>query len=165
MASEYAGDCPGLCEVPDLSALKNFLRRKGHVYTELVSTQRVVAQLAQRSTDDALTFFSLDKNAVGMWTGTGKHKPMEFDRNFASIPLTFLSMGLVAYHADDRTIALTENGCRFLDLLHPDCEDPDVMLRWMGEDGFFKPDVGKSCDDWIMRFFSKMKTRVNEIRD
>lgn len=33
----------------------------------------------------------------------------------------------------------------------------------MGPDGLFKSGVEQSCDDWIMRFFSKMKTRINEI--
>jgi hypothetical protein len=69
----------------------------------------------------------------------------------------------VNFNEEKETASLSELGHRLLDLLHPDCEDPDVILRWADEDGFFKPGVRESCDDWIMRFFSKMKTRVNEI--
>jgi DNA-binding protein H-NS len=146
-----------------LSQLRNVLRRKGITFTSIGTSRRVVKQLIDQWDGDSSRFFALDNAEPATWKGTGKHPALAIDRNVAASPLAFIGMKLVDYDAKAKTITLSDKGHRFLDLLHPDCEDPDVLLRWMGPDGLFKQGVGKSCDDWIMRFFSKMKTRINEI--
>jgi hypothetical protein len=108
-------------------------------------------------------FFALEPGGSIKWMGTGKYKPYPISDQMADAATKFVHLGLVEFDNENETLSLSDKGNRLLDILHPDCEDPDVMLRWTENDGFFKPDCEKSCDDWIMRFFSKMKTKVNEI--
>jgi hypothetical protein len=124
---------------------------------------RVVRTLNGAQTGNAARFFALDGTDAGLWRGTGKYAPYAFDPQLARVASNFVELGLVDFDHLQKSVSLSEKGLRLLDLLHPDCEDPDVIVRWMGADGFFKPGMQQSCDDWIMRFFSKMKTRVNEI--
>ena len=149
---------------PELSAARHNVRRKGIDFIEIPATRRVIMQLSGKVTKDASVFFALDRDPSGGWKGTGKHTPLAVAGDVETIPMWFIETGLVAYDQNLKTIAVSDKGHRFLELLHPDCEDPDVMLRWIGDDGFFREGCEKACDDWIMRFFRKMKTRVNEIR-
>lgn len=148
---------------PDLSALKNNMRRKGVDFTAEGTSRSILDHLMGRRSENEGRLFALDEGGGTVWRGTGKYPALPPGNEMASMPLGFLKVGLVSYDFGTKSITLSDKGHRFLDLLHPDCEDPDVLLRWMGPDGLFKDGVGKSCDDWIMRFFSKMKTRVNEI--
>jgi hypothetical protein len=148
---------------PRLSQLRHILRRKGLDFSPFETTRRVVSQLIHRWDDDSTRLFALDHEHPTIWKGTGKYPAVAVPKEVATTPLSFIAMNLVSYDERKRTISLSDKGHRFLDLLHPDCEDPDVILRWMGEDGLFLEGVSKSCDDWIMRFFSKMKTRINDI--
>jgi hypothetical protein len=143
--------------------LRDLLRRKGISFDIIEASRRVALQLRGCFDEDSRRFFALDHEAPDVWRGTGKYAPIAIQDDLARVPLIFLGAKLVGYDQLTKTISLTEKGHRLLDMLHPDCEDPDVMLRWIGDDGFFRQDVAKSCDDWIMRFFSKMKTKVNEI--
>ncbi|MCS4090204.1 hypothetical protein [Rhizobium sp. BK176] len=146
-----------------LAELRNYLRRSGITFDTIETTARVVQELRHITAGDSNLFFSLDHDAPTVWSGTGKHSHVEIPSELPRVPLVFIEKGLVGYDPQSKAISLTDKGYRFLDLLHPDCEDPDVMLRWTGEDGLFREGVAQSCDDWIMRFFSKMKTKVNEI--
>ncbi len=147
-----------------LSSLRMRLRREGIAFSEVGASRRTLQQIGRRRTDDGVMFFTLDQNTgEAGWRGTGKYAPLPVSDKLARAPLRFLRMRLVDYDSREKTISLSDKGHRFLDMLHPDCEDPDVLLRWRGEDGHFKCGVQQSCDDWIMRFFSKMKTRINEI--
>jgi hypothetical protein len=148
---------------PHLSQLKNSLRRTGFIFKEIETSVDVVGELLQGRNSNSRRFFSLDHKEPTKWKGTGKYPALHIPNDLTHAPLAFIAMKLVSYDAQTKTIALSDKGKQFLDLLHPDCEDPDVMVRWMGPDGLFKIGVDKSCDDWIMRFFSKMKTRINEI--
>jgi hypothetical protein len=132
-------------------------------WREIALPSRIVHEMNGQFQGNSERFFALDGNDQGLWTGTGKHRPYPFNDKLAAATQYFVDVGLVKFEEESETVSLSEIGHRLLDLLHPDCEDPDVVLRWVGEEGFFKPDVRKSCDDWIMRFFSKMKTRINEI--
>jgi hypothetical protein len=141
-------------------------KETGTRWKEVVLPSRVVHELNElngRPQGNTERFFALDGTAQGLWVGTGKHPPYAFTDKVAAAAQYFVDVGLVNFNEEKETASLSELGHRLLDLLHPDCEDPDVILRWADEDGFFKPGVRESCDDWIMRFFSKMKTRVNEI--
>ena len=48
---------------------------------------------------------------------------------------------------------------RFLDKLPKDCEDPDVVGRWIGLD---VAKAAPSMDAWLLRFFRKMKVAANK---
>lgn len=96
------------------------------------------------------------------WVGTGKYAPMDFGDS-KRIEAALIATGLVDIDQQHLTVSLSPIGEKFLDYLHPACEDPDVILRWMGDDGFFKPDSEDSVEDWLTKFFSKMKTKVNQI--
>ncbi|MBY3432871.1 hypothetical protein HFN89_01605 [Rhizobium laguerreae] len=148
---------------PVLAQLRTVLTGKGIKFDAVGTTARVARQLLDNSSDDGNRFFSLDHGAPTAWKGTGKHAPLAVADDVASAPLSYFAMKFVRYDEGARTIALSDKGHRFLDMLHPDCEDPDVMLRWIGDDGLFRDGVERSCDEWIMRFFSKMKTRINHI--
>jgi hypothetical protein len=96
------------------------------------------------------------------WAGTGKHPPMIFGCD-KFVEASLLATGLIEIDHQNLTVSITDIGVKFLDYLHPSCEDPDVILRWLGEDGFFRPDSLASIEEWLTKFFRKMKTRVNEI--
>ena len=148
----------------DLSSLRMRLQRTGIEYSEWGTSRRTMLHIGRRRTEDGGVFFALDQKSGALeWCGTGKYAPQPISDKLSRAPLRFLRMRLVDYDSRGKTISLSDKGHRFLDMLHPDCEDPDVLLRWRGEDGHFKDGVEQSCDDWIMRFFSKMKTRINEI--
>lgn len=146
-----------------LVELRNYLRSKGITFDVIEASSRVFQQLQNCPVGDSGRFFSLDHTAPTVWSGTGKHSPLEIPSDLPRVPLAFIEKKLVGYDKQAKTISLTDKGHRFLDMLHPDCEDPDVILRWTDDDGLFRDGVEQSCDDWIMRFFSKMKTKINEI--
>lgn len=107
---------------------------------------------------------SLSNDQPTLWAGTGKYPGVDPRHPVRYAPFKWLSLGLAQYGFDTGEITLTDRGHRFLDRLHPDCEDPDVLLRWVDpETGEFRPGSEKACDDWVLRFFSKMKTKVNLI--
>jgi len=91
-----------------------------------------------------------------LWHGTGRHDPfsLEHDRLIDSVR-TLLRFGLVS--SDDSNLSVSELGNKFLDLMHQDNEDPDVLLRWRGA----ADDADRaSMDDWILRHFRKMKYKM-----
>ncbi len=140
--------------------LANVLKSR---WSETLASERVIRELRGNQRGNSSRFFALDGSEDGLWKGTGKHRPFAVDQDVERAASYFVELGLVDFSREREQVSLSDKGNRLLDLFHPDCEDPDVILRWMGEGGLFKPDVQKSCDDWILRFFSKMKTRINEI--
>ncbi|WP_274644252.1 hypothetical protein [Pseudomonas serbica] len=63
------------------------------------------------------------------WTGTGRYEPFGIGSpaSRASIITQLRRAGLTAYQ--DKLTVITERGNDFLNLLHPDCEDPDLSAR------------------------------------
>lgn len=98
----------------------------------------------------------------GYWLGTGKHPPA--DLLVANIFQDFLAeavgLGLIRYEKDSERASITETGLALLDLMHPDNEDPDAVCRWAGP---IPSERLEGADAWLMRFFRKMKTRINRI--
>lgn len=95
------------------------------------------------------------------WEGSGKHPPLATSSVSGS---TLAGCGLLDVDFQTGIVTLSAAGERFLDILHPDCEDPDVLLRWLDpETGFVRPDAARSMDDWVMKHFLKMKPRLNDI--
>lgn len=146
-----------------LEYLKRLEKEIGQKWISTTVSNRVVNDLQGVKVDATARFSSLDHAAPGMWVGTGKHAFLQNPLLLTQAAPYFVKLGLVEFNHEKEHILLSDLGNRLLDAFHPDCEDPDVVLRWMGEDNMFKPDAQKSCDDWIKRFFSKMKTRINEL--
>jgi hypothetical protein len=99
------------------------------------------------------------------WGGTGKHAPVRIregsDEARAERSLFLLGF---AEQSDNRNwFHISEAGERFLGRIHPDCEDPDVLNRWADvETGLIAGCHKDKVDSWLVRFFRKLKTRVNE---
>jgi hypothetical protein len=97
-----------------------------------------------------------------VWKGSGKYASATMAR-FVDIGRALFGVGFIDIN-EDGDLILSESGHNFLEYIHPDCEDPDVFLRWIDPTtGFIRPEAEPSMDDWLMRHFKKMKTRVNKI--
>lgn len=98
-----------------------------------------------------------------MWCGTGKYEPICYGEDKRP-EQALLATGLVEIDHQALTLSITDVGERFLNYLHKSCEDPDVILRWMNpKTGFFNPGSEAAVEEWLTKFFRKMKTRVNLI--
>jgi hypothetical protein len=104
-----------------------------------------------------------NSSIADMWQGTGKYGPFHYGQS-KKAEQALLATGLVALDHTDLTLSITEIGERFLNYLHPSCEDPDVISRWLDpETGYFRPDSIAGVEEWLTKFFRKMKTKVNAI--
>lgn len=58
----------------------------------------------------------------------------------------------------------TPLGEALLDVLHPDCDDPDIMLRWRDPvTGLIRAGSEMATDDWTRRFFGKAKNKLDRL--
>lgn len=99
---------------------------------------------------------------VYAWEGKGAQPAALFSKQEL---LEFLMAGgalneLLMRH-EDGTVELSEAGDMFLDLLHPDAEDPNVLCRWANRILTDKDRI--AMDRWVETTFRKVKTRVNMI--
>ncbi len=100
----------------------------------------------------------------GYWVGSGKPKAklvihIELER----VIFSARTLGLIEPEGTGR-IKLTEAGEAFLDCMHTDNYDPDAFLRFMDPETLSMPSSEiERIDAWMMRFFRKMKTKVNAI--
>lgn len=102
--------------------------------------------------------------ANGLWVGSGKYK---FGFNVTMEVLRTLgqarALGFVTDDRDD-LIALTAAGEAFLHSLHTDNDDPDALHRFMDPDTLSMPfNQIARIDAWMMRFFRKMKAKINSL--
>lgn len=108
------------------------------------------------------------------WTGNGKHEPVVMSGNgreepnwsmpgraWASMDADILSCGLATADVANGTLCISPRGERFLDLLHPDCMDPDIMCRWRAGGQLILPWFHAEAEAWMHRFFRKAKVAVN----
>lgn len=110
----------------------------------------------------------LTRDRTVYWPGTGKYPGVEIrkDSEAAQAEKSLFLLGLVERTDQQHQFRISEAGERFLELLHPDCEDPDILNRWADcETGLISGKYSDNVDAWLMRFFSKLKTRVNAIKD
>ena len=103
----------------------------------------------------------LGEDGVIAWRGTGKHPA------FPLHPIEAVNLWrgleeLCLVEIVGGAMRLAPAGGRFLDALHPDCEDRDLPCRWTHRE--LGPDDRKALDASLMRTFCKMKTRVNALR-
>ena len=100
----------------------------------------------------------------GNWVGSGKYevrfpilRPLQCTIGSA------IALGLLT-HRESGKIALTEAGNAFLDIMQKDNNDPDAIIRFMNPSTQTIPvtEIDR-VDAWMMRFFRKMKTKVNAL--
>ena len=67
--------------------------------------------------------------------------------------------------AEDGSWALTERGHRFVELVGPALDDPDVLLRWRAPDGRNgnQADI-PAMDRWLNKAFRAVKRKVSDLR-
>lgn len=115
-------------------------------------------------------------NLVFVWTGTGKHRPIRMEvgrwkdghfrfnqadtgEQYPHVTAALGGAGLVVPF-EGRT-RITPEGVRLLELLGPEMDDPDLILRWRTEDGLFASETDiPSCDRWLHRKFRELKRRL-----
>lgn len=105
-------------------------------------------------------------DAGNAWVGSGKYTPIPLPSNWTDFVHHALVDGFIEISCEKRTLKISDAGKRFLDLFHPDNEDPDVMLRFGNEtwgqfDSLIPSIRQEAVDNWIGRFFRKFKARVN----
>ena len=88
------------------------------------------------------------------WVGTGRYKPCGIGSvaSRSSIMMQLRRAGLTAY--EDRLTLITDRGNDFLNLLHPDCEDPDLSARlaaWQAD----WPNSKAAMARYLRTFFGK----------
>lgn len=72
-------------------------------------------------------------------------------------------LGLVDMSTNQK-VRLTDAGLAFLDIMHVDNYDPDAFLRFMNPSTMtIAASEIERVDAWMMRFFRKMKTKVNAL--
>jgi hypothetical protein len=99
------------------------------------------------------------------WPGTGRHQAVAVSSSYPrEIFGHLVAAGLVTVDGNGRA-GLTEVARRFLDHLHPDCEDPDIMVRWRDPvTGLIRNGAEPSVDAWTKRFFGRAKNKLDRSR-
>lgn len=109
-----------------------------------------------------------------LWKGTGRYAAAELpysDRTRAVL-FSLVEEGLIGY-INTPTREQVERGeiyylsrraRAFLDLLHPDCCDPDVLLRWRDPaTGLIRSGSEQAIDAWTKRFFGRAKNKLDRL--
>ena len=105
----------------------------------------------------------LDCVSGGLWFGTGRHTPAHVP-DTEGMDREVFAAGLVDADVRSGTLALTDRGERFLSLLHPDCEDADLLCRWRaGGSPLILGDHKAEADGWLTRFFQAMKAAADRL--
>jgi hypothetical protein len=63
------------------------------------------------------------------WKGTGRYQPVEMGTPASRSPILSQLRQAGLLSEQDRLTVITDRGNDFLNLLHPDCEDPDLAAR------------------------------------
>ncbi|NTF18145.1 hypothetical protein G6L37_06980 [Agrobacterium rubi] len=86
--------------------------------------------------------------------------PLQFD-SLHGILSSLRWWGLVIL-TETEELRLTSIGARFLDLIGPSLDDPDVFLRWIDPDtGFWAASAIPAIDRWLHKAFRAVKRRVS----
>ncbi|WP_327210154.1 hypothetical protein [Rhizobium leguminosarum] len=129
-----------------------------------------LAPCFQRDGDGRLAF---------RWSGTGKHPPIELEvgrmhdaafvlgqtdagEQYAQAVAALSGTGFVA--PLDGRMRITRQGRRLLELVGPEMDDPDVLLRWRADDGRIASEEDiPSCDRWLHGKFRALKRQVSHL--
>jgi hypothetical protein len=107
------------------------------------------------------------------WKGTGKYKPAPgdyFDGLGSPTSRGQIIEELVDAHYLQRTSAkrthtsITEEGSRFLELLHPDCQDLDLPFRLERWSHMPEAEAKEKINRYIRTFFGKQKSFFEKVR-
>jgi hypothetical protein len=87
------------------------------------------------------------------WGGSGAYAPYPVDY-VAGLEFALFDAGLVELDAEAETVSITQEGRDFLAAFPPECEDPDVILRWADKTtGLIHERHAEACDLWVAAFF------------
>jgi hypothetical protein len=135
------------------------------VYRSFFEGSRIVAHpmflqvlYAMRANEGSMTD-DVTSHATGTWRGTGKHEAAS-SREVGVDQALEEAMRFRLAAPTHQGWSLTPCGRTFLDLLHPDCEDPDIVLRWRGK---ADEETRTALDTYLVKFFSKLKNRVSRL--
>lgn len=108
---------------------------------------------------------------MAKWKGTGKYKPDGYFQGLGSpTSMHTIVEELVDAHYLRRASAkrthtsLTEEGGRFLDLLHPDCQDADLPFRLDQWSRLPEAEAKERINRYIQTFFGKQKAFFDKVR-
>lgn len=130
-------------------------------------------------------FFRKKEGDEFRWSGTGRYpawtdmitphvaeaetkiEGTEFNRSYVYEIVNWMSsLNFAGFVCLDQNgeVCLTTKGRRYMEIVAPALEDPDVLLRWRTEDGLLcaMKDV-PSVDRWMNRAFRKLKRAVNDL--
>jgi hypothetical protein len=132
------------------------LQKSGSIQCHLPKTSYQAPNLVSE-------LFSFDATSFCLkWVGKGKHAPAALNQG-EQLGHALYACGLIRMSSLG-VVSISDAGKRYLELIHPDSEDPDVLVRWIDPvTGFIRPESAEAMDNWIMRHFMKMKTKVNLI--
>ena len=95
-------------------------------------------------------------------SGSGKYPALPASRKWVSTTISdLITCGWIVA---DRSglMLLTELGKAFLDVIHADSDDPDMLLRWRDPtNGLITCGKEDLVDAWIRRFFGKTKNKMD----
>lgn len=110
-------------------------------------------------------------DVMSKWKGTGRY-PTKGVHEFysgvgnpasrATIIENLVKQGFLE-RLDRRSIAISEQGRRLLDFIHPDCEDADQMLRLYHWANLPLPEAKAKIDRYIKTFFGKQKRYLSTL--
>lgn len=110
---------------------------------------------------DSSNGYSLsEKLRDGQWVGTGKYQPMPTSSTaISNYILTFVALGFA--ELKEGSVSLTNAGHRFLTAFHKTSCDPDATLRFASpETGMMDSSAEEGIEEWLLRFFRKMKQKA-----
>lgn len=127
-------------------------------------------QLLYQALDAGRQNDGLRIQSMARWNGTGKYDGREYDMGLgspasrATIVEQLVAGGFMSRSLKAST-EVTDEGRQFLDLLHPDCRDPDLPFRLHDWCKLPEEDAHKAIDRYIRTFFGRQKTFFEKHRN
>jgi hypothetical protein len=125
------------------------------------------------------------RNCMFSWSGSGRYPSWECEfapvpvidgfgfLHFETTPLILRDLSLILSKlfvndlirfSQDERLCITKDGLRFLELIGPEMDDPDMLLRWRNHNGCWGgPEHVPSMDRWLNKGFRSIKRRVSEL--
>lgn len=141
--------------------------REAGLYSNIPSKYGL--QLLYQALDAGRQNDGLRIEAMARWNGTGKYDRREYNMGLgspasrASIIDQLVAGGFMARSLKTST-EVTDEGRQFLELLHPDCCDPDLPFRLHDWCNLPDEDAHQAIDRYMRTFFGKQKTHFDRYR-